>query len=126
MTPEYKARRDARRAKRAAHAASKGGFVQTIDLIPVHPLAFIGLKMHPQGNGGRKNRSGHSTEHSEALVDNQEWLNSIGGIGETEGLPTAVEATISEYHDYVAMNANEIVFDPTPEDCDRILKESAL
>ena len=37
-----------------------------------------------------------------------------------------VKAVIGQYHDYVAMNAHEIVLDPTPEDCDRIFKESAV
>jgi hypothetical protein len=91
-------------------------------------MNWIGAKMHPQGNGGQKNRSGYAEEHKQANIDNIAFdeSKSIGGVSETEGLPTAVEATISEYHDYVAMNANEIVFNPTPEDCDRILKESAL
>jgi hypothetical protein len=33
-------------------------------------------------------------------------------------------AVIRYYHDYIAMNLHEIVLDPTPEDCDRILRES--
>ena len=32
---------------------------------------------------------------------------------------------VGEYHDFIAMNLHEIVLDPTPEDCDRILRESA-
>ena len=37
-----------------------------------------------------------------------------------------VKAVIGQYHDYVAMNAHEIVLDPTPEDCDRIWRESKV
>jgi hypothetical protein len=32
---------------------------------------------------------------------------------------------IGQYHDFIAMNLHEVVFDPTLEDCDRILRESA-
>jgi hypothetical protein len=32
---------------------------------------------------------------------------------------------VGEYHDFIAMNLHEIVLDPTPEDCDRIFRESA-
>jgi hypothetical protein len=35
-----------------------------------------------------------------------------------------IKVVIGEYHDYVAMNGKETVFDPTSEDCDRLLKES--
>lgn len=37
-----------------------------------------------------------------------------------------IEATIDQWHDFIAMNANEVVFDPTPEESDRILRESAV
>jgi hypothetical protein len=37
-----------------------------------------------------------------------------------------VKVTIGAYHDYIAMNHKEVVFDPTPEDCDRILRESVI
>lgn len=37
-----------------------------------------------------------------------------------------IEATIGQWHDYTAMNANEVVFDPTPEESDRILRESVV
>lgn len=37
-----------------------------------------------------------------------------------------IEATIGQWHDFIAMNANEVVFDPTPEESDRILRESAV
>jgi hypothetical protein len=43
----------------------------TIDLtskIPV--LSFLGIKQHPQGNGGRKNNSAHAKEHAQANRDN--------------------------------------------------------
>jgi hypothetical protein len=33
-------------------------------------LAWLGGKMHKQGNLGRKNRSGHNTEWAESLVEN--------------------------------------------------------
>jgi hypothetical protein len=36
------------------------------------------------------------------------------------------EAIVGQWHDYIAMNFHEIVFDPTPEDRDRILRESAI
>ena len=37
-----------------------------------------------------------------------------------------VKVVIGEWHDYIALNLHEVVFDPTPEDCDRILRESAV
>ncbi len=37
-----------------------------------------------------------------------------------------VVAVIGRYHDYIAMNANECIFDPTPEESARILAESAI
>lgn len=37
-----------------------------------------------------------------------------------------VVAVIGQYHDYIAMNANECIFDPTPEESARILAESAI
>jgi hypothetical protein len=38
----------------------------------------------------------------------------------------SVTATIGQCHDYVAMNLHEIVLDPSPEDCDRIFRESEV
>lgn len=38
--------------------------------------------------------------------------------------PTSCD--ITSYHDYVVMNAHEVVFDPTPEDSERILREALL
>ncbi len=40
--------------------------------------------------------------------------------------PIPVEAHIGQYHDYIATNQNEIVLDPTPEESERILRESAI
>ena len=37
-----------------------------------------------------------------------------------------VKVVIGEWHDYIALNLHEVVFDPTPEDCDRIFRESAV
>jgi hypothetical protein len=34
-----------------------------------------------------------------------------------------IKATISSYHDFIVMNHKETVFDPTPEDVDRIMQE---
>lgn len=52
----------------------------TIDLtskIPV--LSFLGIKQHPQGNGGRKNNSAHAEEHAQANRDNRNpYLGSDG------------------------------------------------
>ena len=100
MTPEYKVRRE---AKHAAQLAERGITIagpvfQTIDLVPrMASHAFVGLKSRPQGNGGRKNRSGYAQEHKQANLDNAAFdvvqleSKSIGGISETEPLPTAVE-----------------------------------
>ncbi len=121
MTPEYKARRE---AKHVAQAEAKPYFPldaiarNTIDLMPkMARHAFVGLKTHPQANGGRKNRSGYAQEHKQANLDNVAFVvkqldnpavvaelakqalldnaafdvqseKSIGGIGETAGLPT--------------------------------------
>jgi len=133
MTPAYKARRE---AKHAAQAKAKikpvtFDFMEGIDLTPrMASHAFVGLKMHPQGNGGRNNTPGHSWEHKQANLDNAtfkvELPKDIGGISETGGPPTAIEAPMGVYHDFVAMNANECILDPTPEERDRILKESEL
>lgn len=40
--------------------------------------------------------------------------------------PSVVEATIGQWSDFVAMNAHEIIYDPTPEEVDRILRESEI
>lgn len=97
MTPEYKVRRD---AKHAAQFASKSpvlrGVSGTIDLTPkMARHAFVGLKTHPQANGGRKNRSGYAQERKQADIDNaaydvvqSEQSKSIGGVSEDLGLPT--------------------------------------
>jgi hypothetical protein len=39
--------------------------------------------------------------------------------------PLAVIAVIGEWHDYIATNLHECILDPTPEESDRILRESA-
>src|SRR5208283_4977122 len=91
MTPAYKARRE---AKHAAQAEAKikpvtFDFMEGIDLTPrMASHAFVGLKMHPQGNGGRKNTPGHSWEHGKANLDNlarnvaESDSKSIGGVSE--------------------------------------------
>ena len=33
-------------------------------------LIWLNGKTHPQGNGGRKNRSGYAEEHRDALIEN--------------------------------------------------------
>jgi hypothetical protein len=94
MTPGYKERRA---LKHAIQFSSKlpvsGGFVQTIDLTNHLPaLTFVGLKSRPQGNGGRKNRSGYAQEHKQANLDNAAFdvvqleSKSIGGVSEDLGL----------------------------------------
>src|ERR1039458_7258792 len=76
-------------------------------------LAFIGLKSRPQGNGGKKNRSGYAQEHKQANLDNaafdmvQSEAKSIGGISEVGGLPegnndaTSNESENSEWNYYL-------------------------
>ena len=94
MTPAYKARRE---AKHAAQAEAKikpvtFDFMEGIDLTPrMASHAFVGLKAHPQGNGGRKNTPGHSWEHKQANLDNgASFEKSIGGLSEVEATPTNV------------------------------------
>lgn len=42
-----------------------------VDLVSNVPrLSFLTFKTRPQSTHGRKNRSGHSPEHDQALVDN--------------------------------------------------------
>ena len=71
------------RARRAAkHAAQKSmrltvvsDVVGTIDLVPRGPrLAWLNGKTCPQGNLGRKGRSGHLPEHTQALLDNADFV----------------------------------------------------
>ena len=78
MTPEYRARRD---AKHAAQAAAKivpetfpvaGTEKFTIDLTAKAPrLAWLGGKLFKSSSGGLKNCSGYSLEHSLANSDNK-------------------------------------------------------
>jgi len=74
MTPEYKARREAKHTAQFANRqveVSAEILTGTIDLIPKIPaLAFIGGKMFKQSGMQRKGRSGHQREHQQALVDN--------------------------------------------------------
>ena len=37
-----------------------------------------------------------------------------------------VKAVIGQWHDYIAMNFHECILDPTPEESDRILRESVI
>jgi|ERR1035437_134572 hypothetical protein len=96
MTPGYKARRETKHLaeKRARKEMAKfPPTLQTIDLTSnIAKHAFVGAKAHPQGNGGRKNRSGNSTEHTQANIDNAVFdvAKSIGGIDEDSALPTDV------------------------------------
>ena len=74
MTPEYRARRDAKHAAQAAAKVLPEMFPVdfTIDLTPKTPhLAFLNGKTFKQGNGGRKNASGHRTEQIAANDDNK-------------------------------------------------------
>ena len=77
MTPEYKARRAANHAAQRtlrAFGLDNSQTLPTIDLTPkTAGHAFVGLKTHPQGNGGRKNRSGYAQEHAQANIDNAKW-----------------------------------------------------
>jgi membrane protein involved in colicin uptake len=71
MTPEYKARREAKHAAQAAARTTVGDSdLGTIDLTPRCPsLGFLQGKQFRQGNGGRKNASGHGPEHEQANRD---------------------------------------------------------
>jgi hypothetical protein len=74
MTPEYRVRRNAKHAAQAAAKVLPEMFPVdfTIDLTPKTPhLAFLNGKTFKQGNGGRKNASGHRTEQIAANDDNK-------------------------------------------------------
>jgi hypothetical protein len=76
MNEGYRARRTLKHAaEKYMRAVRKEGTtvpeMRTIDLtVRIPRLTFISGKTHPQGNGGRKNRSGHSTEWAEAMGEN--------------------------------------------------------
>jgi hypothetical protein len=77
MTPEYRARREAKHAAAFANrqvevaAGIFNNATGTIDLTPRIPkLSFLQGKQFRQGNGGLKNRSGYSLEHAQANRDN--------------------------------------------------------
>ena len=131
MTPGYRARRETKHLaeKRARREMAKiPPMLQTNDITSnLAKHALVGAKAYPQGNGGRKYRSGYAQEHTQALLDTATFIvalpKTIGGISEAAGV---TEAVVGEYHDFIAMNANEIVLDPTPEDNERILRESEL
>jgi membrane-bound lytic murein transglycosylase MltF len=56
-------------------------------------LGWVNAKAHPQGNGGRKNRSGYAEEHEQANFDENIRRHeevSIGGISENSAIPTDV------------------------------------
>lgn len=72
MLDSYKARRKAKHeAEKRNQVALIPNSEGLIDLMPRFPrLTFINGKTHPQANGGRKNRPGHNTEWSEAMIEN--------------------------------------------------------
>ena len=71
MTPEYKQRREAKHAAQASKPHSVNMDLETIDLcLRIPRLSWLSAKTHPQGNGGRKNQSGHLQEHARANTDN--------------------------------------------------------
>ena len=61
---------------------------------------------------------------AEEKTDTAYYLNAASSVDAL--ISTIVVAEIAQYHDYIAMNQNEIVLDPTPEESDRILRESAI
>jgi hypothetical protein len=40
--------------------------------------------------------------------------------------PKPVKAVIGQWHDYIAMNQHGYILDPTPEESDRMLRESRI
>ena|ERR1039458_2469402 len=65
-------------------------------------LTFIGLKSRPQGNGGKKNRSGYAEEHKQANLDNATF-NMIKQLAENP----AVVAELAEQGQAIDMNEVE-------------------
>ena len=93
MTPAYKARREAKHAAQAAAKVPQAFYpvnIPTIDLVPrMAAHAFVGFRTHPQGSGGRKNRSGYAQEHAEANEEDSRFVpKTIGGISENLDVPT--------------------------------------
>lgn len=81
MTPEYKARREAKHAVQAAVPHSVNMDLETIDLtLRVPRLAWLGGKLFKSGSGGTKNRSGHSQEHTQANQDNRNPYRGEDGL----------------------------------------------
>jgi hypothetical protein len=56
---------------------------------------------------------------AEEKTDTAYYLNAAS-------LVISTKAEIGQYHDYIATNQYEIVLNPTPEESDRILRESAI
>jgi hypothetical protein len=75
MTPAYKAKRKAKHEIEKSDRKLRTRVPVpdlTIDLTPSgQRLAWLGGKQFVQGNGGRKNLSGHLPEHLKALEDNK-------------------------------------------------------
>ena len=74
MNEGYKTRRAAKHEVQKTNRSTNtltSVLAPGLDLMPRIPhLTFISGKTHPQGNGGRKNRSRHLTEHTQAVVEN--------------------------------------------------------
>lgn len=73
MNEGYKARREQKHlAQKATRRMTPANILAPgLDLMPRIPrLIFISGKTHPQGNGGRKNRSRHLPEHTQAVTEN--------------------------------------------------------
>jgi hypothetical protein len=80
MTPEYKARRDAKHAAdavrrhtlKAANAAlqSDPSEIRLLDFLPKTPrLAWLGGKTFKQGSGGKANAPGRKEEQKQAVAE---------------------------------------------------------
>ncbi|PWT76393.1 MAG: hypothetical protein C5B59_06620 [Bacteroidetes bacterium] len=71
MNEGYRARRAAKHEAQAKEKKTIVAGLPVIDLSPSIPRSsFLNLKTRKQANGGRKNRSRHLPEHTEALVEN--------------------------------------------------------
>ena len=58
--------------------------------------------------------------------EKQERERILRTVREIQRRAAPIQAIIGQWHDYITMNAHECILDPTPEESERIWRESSI